>query len=149
LQYASSSTRGRSAPPKRSRRREQSDARATHGIAGRVVRGVGTTIKWTVILGALALIALVVAVIVGVVHEVNKSEKNSRQVSPAKYAQVKVGMTRGRIRRLLGKPEDTNSIQSNGFAEECWTYGVLARSGTYEFCFEKGRLTTKSFFKSG
>lgn len=43
-----------------------------------------------------------------------------------------------------GEPESTSDMDVNGLSMECWYYGVLSSDGSYQFCFEGNRLSTKS-----
>jgi hypothetical protein len=145
LQHASKRTRPGHTTSRRERKR-QLRAGGRSGPIRKTGRAIGKTIKWTLILGGLLVVAVIVAAIVGVNHAVTKSNKSSHQVSPTKYAQIKVGMTPAQLRRLVGKPEDTSSFSSTGITTVCWTYGVLAETATYSFCFDNGKLATKSRF---
>lgn len=144
LTYASRTARAGSTRTSRSTKETKAASSAPRGAVRGTARAIGKTIKWVVILAVLAVIALVVAVIVGVGQAVNKSEKNGALVTPAKYARVKVGMTPTRVRRLLGKPENTSSIDTSGFKTVCWIYGTLSQKTSSTFCFNNGKLATKS-----
>lgn len=115
-------------------------------IAGKAARGVGKTIKWLLIVGALLIVIIIIAAVVGLGSAANDSDKSSSQVSRAKYAQAKTGMAKPQLRSLLGKPERTDETQVNGLRMECWYYGVLSANGSYQFCFQNGKLSTKSRF---
>jgi outer membrane protein assembly factor BamE (lipoprotein component of BamABCDE complex) len=105
---------------------------------------LGRTVKWALILGALVIVILVIVALVSLGNAGQKSEKSARQVSPAKYAAVKQGMRKSQVRAILGRPESTDQTQVSGLTEECWYYGVLAASATYQFCFSNGRLDVKA-----
>jgi hypothetical protein len=109
-----------------------------------VARAVGGTIKWALMVAALVILVLIVAVVVGFGHAVDRSDKNAKQVSPAKYARVHIGMSTSKVRRLLGRPENTYTSEAKSLQVNCWQYGVLARSATYSFCFANGELAMKS-----
>jgi hypothetical protein len=95
----------------------------------------------------LALVVIVVVVVVVVVLVVPrngvKGETGAAQVTPRKYAQIRVGMSRREVERLLGSPESANSAMLNGQLQQCVYYEVLAESGTYQFCFADGGLDSK------
>jgi hypothetical protein len=113
---------------------------------GKLFRGLGKTIKFAVF-AVFAIVAVIIVVaVVSVGGAVNKSDKSSKQVTPAKYAQITTGMSQTAVEQLLGKPETTNSTTIAGQTDNCIEYGVLAQSGTYQFCFSNGSLAEKSQF---
>lgn len=93
-------------------------------------------------LACLALFAVLSAESSGC-EEVEKSEKSSAQVTPEKIKQVKIGDTRREVRKLLGKPEDTQRQESEFGVSDCWYYGVLAEK-SWQLCFDDGKLTSKN-----
>ncbi len=118
----------------------------------RIVRGffhgVGSTIKWLLIIGALIIVVVIIAAIVGIGKESEKSEKSSQQVTPAKYAAVKDGQSEAEVRALLGKPEETDTINVKGFGKsDCWYYGILAQQTT-QICFQGGAVDYKAQYGS-
>lgn len=110
----------------------------------RFFRALGKTIKWSLIVGALLVVVLIIAIAVNLGNAGNKSDKSSRQVSAAKFAHVKNGWSMARLKALVGKPESTDFQQVTGLKMSCWYYGVLSSNGSYQFCFENGRLASKS-----
>src|SRR5262245_54623245 len=110
----------------------------------RVIGGIGKTAKWLLIVGGLLVVIIVIAAAVGLSNASKKSDKSASQVGPARYAHVHLGMTGRQLRGMLGKPQSTDSTTVSGSTMNCWYYGVLASSATYQFCFENGRLATKS-----
>jgi outer membrane protein assembly factor BamE (lipoprotein component of BamABCDE complex) len=110
----------------------------------KVFRALGKTIKWALILGALLVVAIVIAVAISLGNAASKSDKSSRQVSAAKFAQIKTGWSKTRLRALIGKPESTDFQQVAGLRMECWYYGVLSSTRSYQFCFANGKLDAKS-----
>lgn len=113
-------------------------------IAGKAARGVGRTIKWALILGALVIVVIIIAAVIGLGSAASDSDKSSAQVSRAKFAAVKTGMAKPAVRTLLGKPERTDETQVNDLSMECWYYGILSADGSYQFCFDNGKLASKS-----
>jgi len=114
-------------------------------IIGKVLRGTGKAIKWTLILGALLIVVGIVAVIVSLGSAGSKSEKSSKQVNPAQFHALKMGTPESRVRHLFGKPERTDATEVSGYKQTCWYYGILAQSGSYQFCFNgKNRLEVKN-----
>lgn len=118
---------------------------STHTHTHKIAHGVGSTIKWTIRIIVLFILIGVVVAIIGIGSAANKSEKSSQQVTPAKYSQVHNGMTQSELQGLLGKPERTDTSEISGLGSlNCWYYGILAQSGTYQFCFDNGRLNYKA-----
>jgi hypothetical protein len=114
----------------------------------RVAHGVGSVIKWTIAILALFILVVMVIAIIGIGSAVNKSEESSKQVSPASYSQVHNGMTTSELQQLLGRPERTDMSEVSGLGNlSCWYYGILAASGSYQFCFENGQLAYKSQYR--
>lgn len=110
-----------------------------------MMRAVGQTVKWLLILGALLIVAIVVAVIVSLGTAADESEQSSAEVSQQEFQRVRAGMSKPEVRALLGAdPESTDETSVEGFTLECWYYGILASGGTYQFCFDNGRLSSKS-----
>jgi len=107
---------------------------------------VGKLVKWTLILGSLIIVVVIVISIVGIGSAVNKSDKSSAQVDPAAFSALSMGTSASTVRRMFGGPESTNTTSVAGFSETCWMYGVLAAKGSYEFCFQHGKLTVKNRF---
>lgn len=113
-------------------------------VVGSVLRGTGKAIKWLLILGALLVVIIIVVIAVSLGSASDESEQSSKQVGAAKFAQVHRGMAKPELRTLLGKPESTDYQEVQGLTMECWYYGVLSQSGSYQFCFENGKLASKS-----
>ena len=62
-------------------------------------------------------------------------------VTPAQFQRVKVGMKVGRVRKLLGPPDE--SARAGG--QLCWDYGTpLSKGGMYAVCFRGGKVTYTS-----
>jgi hypothetical protein len=111
--------------------------------AGKVVHGTGKLIKWTIFAGIGLIVIVVVVAIFSLGNAANKSEKSSKQVNPAQFNALKMGATPSHVRALFGTPESTSTTQVQGLKETCWEYGILAQSGTYQFCFDNGKLSSK------
>lgn len=103
-------------------------------------RGIGKTIKWTILsLGAL-IIVMIVAMMISLGSAANKSDQSAKGAA-AKMSHVHTGQTEGRVRNILGKPESTQSDQAQGLGKtDYWYYGVLAQGG-YQLVFDNGHLT--------
>lgn len=76
-------------------------------------------------------------------EEIDKSEESSAQVTKAKVDKVKIGDSKKRVRKILGKPESTDKQEVEGLTMECMYYGVLA-DRSWQFCFENGKLSSKN-----
>lgn len=113
--------------------------------AGKVGRGIGKTLKWMLIVGALIVVLFIIIAIVALGSAADDSEQSSKEVTPAEYTAVKNGQTQAQVRAAIGaEPERTDETQVQDLTMECWYYGILAESGTYQFCFSNGKLSTKS-----
>jgi hypothetical protein len=122
--------------------RQSSKARTGRTVIA-PVRLVGKIIKWAVIATVLVVVAGVVAVVVGLGKAADKSEKSSHRAA-LEIAHIRRGMSAAHVRRLLGKPDDTETYREGGSREVCWYYGSLLSSKEYEFCFRHWRLYSKS-----
>lgn len=112
----------------------------------KAARGVGKTIKWLLIGGALLIVVVVIAAIVGLGNASDKSDKSSAQVGAAGFRSVKLGTPLAAVKARFGKPQDTTVTEAQGFRMTCLHYGVLSQNGYYEFCFQGGKLTNKNAF---
>lgn len=75
-------------------------------------------------------------------EEIEKSEKSSKQATK-NVNKVKLGMSKQQVKQILGKPQDTQVMQSAGSQSECWYYGTLAEK-QHQLCFENGKLESKN-----
>lgn len=109
-----------------------------------IVSGTGKLIKF--VLGiALALIVLVLVVaLVGLSKTAHESEQSAKQVDPAQFAALQIGTPASTVRTMFGKPQRTQVMELSGYKSSCWYYGVLAKSGMYQLCFENSKLSSKS-----
>lgn len=115
------------------------------GAAGKIGRGIGGTIKWIVLAGAALIVVLVTVMMVSLGSAVDESDDSSAAVGPAKYQQIELGMTQQQVRRIIGaEPQDQDETAVQGMTMSCWYYGILSAEGMYQFCFNNGRLETKS-----
>ncbi len=65
------------------------------------------------------------------------------QISTAEFATVRPGITPRRLRELAGEPESRDATTVEGVKIECWYYGIVADTGSYQFCFANGKLTSR------
>ena len=65
------------------------------------------------------------------------------QISTAEFATVRPGITPRRLRELAGEPESRQKTTVEGVEIECWYYGIVADTGSYQFCFANGKLTSR------
>lgn len=113
--------------------------------AGKVGRGVGKTVKWAAIIGVLVIVVIVIVALVSLGGAADESERSSREVTPAEFTRIQTGATPEQVRAIIGaEPERTDETTIEGLTMNCWYYGILAQSGTYQFCFQNGRLSSKS-----
>lgn len=76
-------------------------------------------------------------------EEIDKSEQSSAKVTKAKVKKIQLGDSKKRVRKVLGKPENTDRQEVEGLTMECWYYGVLA-DRSWQFCFDNGKLSSKN-----
>ena len=69
--------------------------------------------------------------------------QSASQISSGEFASATGGMRRERLRSLVGEPEERTTTRVEGLELECWYYGVVGATGTYQFCFVDGRLSSK------
>lgn len=99
--------------------------------------------KTLTIIGCLVIFAAFVGAEGSGCEEIDKSEKSSKQVTRQKVKQVDIGDSKREVRKLLGKPESTDHMESEGMRLDCWYYGVLAEK-SWQFCFNNGKLESKN-----
>jgi hypothetical protein len=99
--------------------------------------------SFVIVIGAL-IVVVVAAAFFSLSNPGHKSERSSRKVSGAKFAQVRSGWTKGQLQNLFGKPGLTRFQRIGGLPMECWFYGGdPAKHNPYQFCFSNGRLAHK------
>ena len=107
---------------------------STHTHTHKIAHGVGSTIKWTIRIIVLFILIGVVVAIIGIGSAANKSRE---ELAAGHASQVLAGsqrMTQSELQGLLGKPERTDTSEISGLGSlNCWYYGILAQSGTYQF----------------
>lgn len=69
--------------------------------------------------------------------------QSASQISTGEFASAHGGMRRDALRALAGEPEQRTTARVEGLELECWYYGVVGETGTYQFCFVDGRLSSK------
>lgn len=107
-------------------------------------RGLGSVMKWTLIVGALLIVIIVIVAIAGIGKKANESQKSADSITAAKYQQVQNGQSEDVVKRILGKPEDMEATNVQGLGKEnCWFYGTLAPKTT-QICFDNGKVSYKS-----
>ncbi|MFN2471823.1 MAG: hypothetical protein ABR583_12730 [Gaiellaceae bacterium] len=72
--------------------------------------------------------------------------QSAQQISSAEFAGVHGGTLAKRLRSLAGAPDERTTVRVEGLEVECWYYGVVGATGTYQFCFVDGRLSSKRRF---
>ena len=65
------------------------------------------------------------------------------QNSTAEFSPVRPGITPSRLRELAGEQESRDVSTVEGVEIECWYYGIVAGTGSYQFCFANGKLTSR------
>ena len=78
-----------------------------------------------------------------------QSGQSRSQLSPVEFRDVRFGYTTARLRELVGTPETTHDATVEGLKLECWYYGIVGESGSYQFCFADGKLRSKFRFVAG
>jgi hypothetical protein len=109
---------------------------------------LGKTTKWAVVAVVLLATAIVISVVVAFGHmgdqankELDRYDATARRTAAA-FPQIKLGASMAHVRRRIGRPIYSGTDILMGIRERCWNYGGL--SATYEFCFRRGRLYSKS-----
>jgi outer membrane protein assembly factor BamE (lipoprotein component of BamABCDE complex) len=109
-----------------------------------VLKGIGKTIKWILILGALLIVVIVVIAIFSLGKAGNDADKQSANVT-AHLSQIRLGMTETQVKAILGKPDSTQRSQTAGLGTmDEWYYGTLSAKGSYQFSFTNGKLEAKN-----
>ena len=75
--------------------------------------------------------------------------QSASQISSGEFASAAGGMRRETLRSLVGAPEERTTARIEGLELECWYYGVVGATGTYQFCFVDGRLSSKRRYAAG
>lgn len=114
------------------------------GVARGTARAANRLVTWTLIVGVL--VVVIVFSIVGIGSVVSKTDGGSARVDPATFSALSMGAPASTVRRIWGAPKSISTTSAAGFSETCWMYGVLAARGSYEFCFQHGKLTVKNRF---
>ena len=69
--------------------------------------------------------------------------QGAAQLSPVEFAQLKLGTRQAALRARVGEPESRTATEVEGLRLECWYYGIVGATGSYQFCFSNGALATK------
>jgi hypothetical protein len=109
---------------------------------------LGKTTKWAVAAAVLLTTAIVISVVAAFGHvgdqankELDRNDAIARRTAAA-FPQIKLGTSMAHVRRRLGRPIYSGTDILMGIRERCWNYGGL--TATYEFCFRRGKLYSKS-----
>lgn len=117
----------------------------------RLIRGffkvVGGTIKWTLMIGALLIVVVIIVAIVGLGKGVSNANKEAARLKPL-MPKVAIGWTETQVKHLLGKPDSTDSSTVAGLGTSIdWYYGTLAtKGGNWQLVFQDGRLSEKNHY---
>ena len=61
------------------------------------------------------------------------------------FGEVQNGMSISELKGALGEPDDAQHTEIQGLVTDCLYYGTPGdESGWYQFCFDNGKLTSKS-----
>jgi hypothetical protein len=71
------------------------------------------------------------------------ARQSASQLSSEEFAAVDSSFTPDHLRAFAGDPAKKTNASVEGFALECWYYGIAGARGAYQICFENGRLSTK------
>ncbi len=69
--------------------------------------------------------------------------QSASQISSGEFASTHAGMRPDVLRSLVGAPDERTTARVEGLELECWYYGVVGATGTYQFCFVDGKLSSK------
>jgi hypothetical protein len=117
--------------------------RSLFKLIGKRFKALGAVVKWAVILGALAIIAVIIVAIVGIGKGVQEANKSAARVAP-KFASISLWESEAQLFVRIGKPDSTQTQVVGGETDVYWYYGTPSTKGSYQFVFRNGRLTTKA-----
>ena len=72
--------------------------------------------------------------------------QSAAQLSPTEYVRLEQGTTRAAVRALAGEPDTKRAARVEGLEVDCWYYGIVGASGTFQLCFANGKLATRARF---
>jgi len=75
--------------------------------------------------------------------------QGAAQISSTEYVQLRRGATSASVRGRVGEPETKHTATVEGVKVECWYYGIVAATGSYQLCFVSGELSSRSRYTSG
>ena len=75
--------------------------------------------------------------------DASKTSQGAAQLSTAEFAHIRPGITPRKLRGLVGEPESKSKTSVEGLEIECWYYGIVAETGSFQFCFANGKLTSR------
>jgi hypothetical protein len=103
--------------------------------------------------GAFITILLLLSLFVGggafALHGItDASDKSSAQVDPNAFAIMPIGVSESYVRSSFGSPQSSDDTTVGGYGgtlnSRCIYYGILSQNGSYQFCFDNGKLVSKS-----
>jgi hypothetical protein len=72
--------------------------------------------------------------------------QSASQLSPTEYVRLQQGVTRAAVRSLAGEPDTKRAARVEGLEIDCWYYGIVGTTGTFQLCFSNGKLATRARF---
>ena len=75
--------------------------------------------------------------------DASKTSQGAAQLSTAEFAHIRPGITPRKLRGLVGEPESKSKTSVEGLEIECWYYGIVAETGSFQFCFANGKGTSR------
>jgi outer membrane protein assembly factor BamE (lipoprotein component of BamABCDE complex) len=80
---------------------------------------------------------------------INENSKSDGEVSQL-MSDVRLGMSQGEVRAILGEPNHKQQMNTEGYRSDCWYYGS---TGSWQLCFDTGlmedhplQLTSKNHY---
>jgi outer membrane protein assembly factor BamE (lipoprotein component of BamABCDE complex) len=67
---------------------------------------------------------------------INQNSKSDAQVQKA-MTTVQLGMSEPEVRSILGEPNDTQEMNTDGYQNDCWYYGS---TNSWQLCFDNGLM---------
>jgi len=70
--------------------------------------------------------------------------QGAAQISSTEYVGLRRSATSASVRSRIGEPEKKHTATVEGVKVECWYYGIVAATGSYQLCFVSGKLSSRS-----
>jgi predicted small secreted protein len=75
--------------------------------------------------------------------DLSGSDTSNTDAVAAHWQEIHYGMSKDEVTALIGTPDDSQHMESQGYSSDCIYYGSLSLT-SYQFCFENGSLDSKN-----